>query len=214
MSAATEDARETTRAEGNGASQPEGERRRRRRGGRDRNREGREPRDGARVQQSADVPAADAGALAAMAMPLPTEPAAEREVEQHVSPVGANHTEQPALAATPAPEQLQERAAAEPVAAVVPEPVEESVVISEQAALGPVTETVATAPATNVAAAPAAVPIEQVLQDSGLVLVQTRKDVQVETVPELEFRPPKRERRPPPPEVPMVQVQTRKDQAP
>lgn len=57
-------------------------------------------------------------------------------------------------------------------------------------------------------------PIQQALKDSGLVLVQTRSDVKSEMPPEPEFRPAKRERRPPPPDLPMVQVQTRQDNNP
>jgi len=94
-------------------------------------------------------------------------------------------------------------------------PAAEASVIPEPATVpAPATDAVVTAPATTVPTATAPAPIEKVLQNSGLVLVQTRNDVPVEAVPEPEFRPAKRERRPPPPEVPMVQVQTREDQSP
>ena len=79
-------------------------------------------------------------------------------------------------------------------------------------AAAPVQAAVAAAPAV---VAPIAKPeeIEQALKSSGLVLVQTRSDVKAELPPEPEFKPTKRERRPPPADlaVPMMQVDTRKD---
>ena len=64
------------------------------------------------------------------------------------------------------------------------------------------------------APAPAApvVDVERVLKDSGLVQVQTRADVKADLPPEPEFRPAKRERRPPPTDLstPMQQVETGK----
>jgi hypothetical protein len=57
--------------------------------------------------------------------------------------------------------------------------------------------------------------MEKTLKDSGLVLVQTRANVQAEIPPEPEFRPAKRERRPPPSDLgtPMQQVETGKKDA-
>jgi ribonuclease E len=58
--------------------------------------------------------------------------------------------------------------------------------------------------------------IERALQQSGLQLVQTKPDAQVEAPVESEFVPARRERRPPPAELsqPLVQVGTRKEDAP
>jgi len=56
--------------------------------------------------------------------------------------------------------------------------------------------------------------LSEVLEQSGLVMVQTKGDRITEAAPEPEFKPAKRTRRPPPPEVSMVQVQTRDDQSP
>jgi len=52
--------------------------------------------------------------------------------------------------------------------------------------------------------------IERALKESGLEMVQTRPGVQAEPLPEPEFTPAKRERRPPPPDLdePLVQVET------
>ena len=58
--------------------------------------------------------------------------------------------------------------------------------------------------------------IERALERSGLQLVQTKPGVQVEAPVESEFVPARRERRPPPAELnqPLVQVETRKEDAP
>ncbi len=60
------------------------------------------------------------------------------------------------------------------------------------------------------------VEVERVLRESGLEQVRTRGNAATESVPEAEFVPAKRERRPPPPDlgVPMAQVETtRKEDA-
>lgn len=58
--------------------------------------------------------------------------------------------------------------------------------------------------------------IERALQESGLQLVQTKPGAKVEVATESEFVPARRERRAPPAEIdqPLVQVQTRKEDAP
>jgi len=58
--------------------------------------------------------------------------------------------------------------------------------------------------------------IERALERSGLQLVQTKPGVPVEAPVESEFVPARRERRPPPAELnqPLVQVETRKEDAP
>lgn len=58
--------------------------------------------------------------------------------------------------------------------------------------------------------------IERALRDSGLQLVQTKPGAKVEAPAESEFVPARREGRPPPPELnqPLVQVATRKEDAP
>jgi hypothetical protein len=60
------------------------------------------------------------------------------------------------------------------------------------------------------------VEIERALERSGLQLVQTKPGVQAEPPVESEFVPARRERRPPPAELdqPLVQVETRKEDAP
>lgn len=52
--------------------------------------------------------------------------------------------------------------------------------------------------------------VDRALKESGLQLVQTRSDVKFEMPPEPEFKPAKRERRPPPADLnaPMKQVET------
>jgi len=83
-----------------------------------------------------------------------------------------------------------------------------------QAAPAPVAApVVAAAPA---APAPRPEDLDNALKSSGLVLIQTRSDVQAEIPAEPEFKPAKRERRPPPADlaVPMMQVDTRKDENP
>jgi len=58
--------------------------------------------------------------------------------------------------------------------------------------------------------------IERALEASGLQLVQTKPGVQPEAPVESEFVPARREKRPPPAELnqPLVQVKTRKEDAP
>ena len=198
-------ATEAVRPDGSLPNQADGERPRRRRGGRDRNREGREPRE-ARPPQAAGSPPAttqegmrpDAPVVSHFPEPAPVEPAFEASAsmassrtpvpEPQPAPVVAVQQEQPAAAEAPALERQ------------MPEPAE-----SAPAALPPMA-------APRIHADPA--PIQQALKDSGLVLVQTRSDVKSEMPPEPEFRPAKRERRPPPPDLPMVQVQTRQDNNP
>jgi len=60
-----------------------------------------------------------------------------------------------------------------------------------------------------------AVDIGRALEESGLVMVKTRSDVPVEMPPEPEFKPAKRERRPPPADLnaPMQVVETVKKDA-
>ena len=54
------------------------------------------------------------------------------------------------------------------------------------------------------------VEVERVLKESGLEQVRTRSNAVTESVPEPEFVPAKRDRRPPPPDLglPMAQVET------
>jgi ribonuclease E len=75
-----------------------------------------------------------------------------------------------------------------------------------------------TAPERTEPAVPAQDPaeIERALEASGLELVQTRPGAQTEAPVESEFVPARRERRPPPADLsqPLVQVETRKEDAP
>ena len=113
------------------------------------------------------------------------------------TPVMAESLQTPRFEPTPEP-RAPERAA-EPASERMPEP-----------APAPVYS----APPPMPAPAPAApaVDVERALKDSGLVQVQTRADVKAELPPEPEFRPAKRERRPPPTDLStaMQQVETGK----
>ena len=208
---------------GQNPAQPRGEgeqRRRRSRGGRgrDRDRDGapREGREGGSPDESRD-PHADAQAdspqqgeqHAPVAAPAQSEfsyagsAPAQRE-ESAAAPVA----EKPMVAEVKAEERVPQAAVQQtaPVAA----PVVAAPVVAAQVVAAPV---VAAAPS-----APAAKPedLDTALKSSGLVLIQTRSDVKGEIPAEPEFKPAKRERRPPPPDlaVPMKQVDTRKDENP
>ncbi len=227
IAAPAETPAETLRPDGVASNQPEAERRRRRRGGRDRNREGREPRDSNRPPQTAEGSAAGSGGTHAPATegqsdnvaPAPTSEAFTPTVSTSVSiPPQAPQTEIsfeapreiPAAVHTPV-QEASVQPVREPVRAEAPvtltiQPAAEEPRAQAEKVARPEPTPQAPAPKTET------VPVESILQSSGLVLVQTRPDVKVELPLEPEFRPAKRERRAPPPETPMVQVQTRPDQ--
>ena len=148
-------------------------------------------------QATASVPAAVHAAVHEQSEFAYSAPTAQQQAEAPVQ----RHEPAPAMEA-----RVEERA---------PEPKAAPVV--EQAAPAPV-HAPAPVQAAVAPAAPVAKPeeIEQALKSSGLVLVQTRSDVKAELPPEPEFKPAKRERRPPPADlaVPMKQVDTRKDDNP
>jgi ribonuclease E len=79
----------------------------------------------------------------------------------------------------------------------------------------PPSQSVARERAALPAPAPDPAELERVLKESGLELVQTRPGSKAELPAEAEFVPARRERRPPPPELnqPLVQVETRKEDA-
>jgi ribonuclease E len=161
-----------------GAADPretEHERRRRRRGGRDRGRaerggnaeETRRSEEHRPAQPVTDAPAATDIAAERSSFPSP----APQESEQPSKPVAAP---EPPAQDQAAPTQVAQPA---PPASRAPDPAE----------------------------------IERALAESGLEMVQTRSGVvQPESPPELEIKPAKRVRRPPPPELdePLVQVET------
>ncbi len=214
------------RPEQRGEGQPpqEGERRRRRRGGRDRGdregREPREPRDGQQREsgQQREQQESQPG------MPQAVEIPAVTDLSASVAPIAAAavsaEVTSTAQAFVPAPQLVTET-----VAQAVEQPRYEAPtpVVAEAAPV--VTAPVQTAPVhvpetasapvhvpAPVAVAPAApaVDIGRALEESGLVMVKTRSDVKVEMPPEPEFKPAKRERRPPPADLnaPMQVVET------
>ena len=170
-----------------------GERGGRRRGGRNRNRDGRQSPDRGTSSDDSDqaaslpppVSIADAMAPVVMMAPVAEPAAAESETREPV-------------AVAPVAQHTEIAVQAEPAAAV-------PLVIAEaQATVKP---EVLEAPQ---AAVPAKVDIRQSLQDSGLQLVETRFTAEI--VPEPAFVPAKRERRPPPASLnePLAQVETGK----
>lgn len=239
MAPPAEGASDAQRPDGVVANQAEGERRRRRRGGRDRNREGREPRESNRPQLASDGNPAGSGSTTSVATDSQNATVvASSNPEPFRSPssAGLPDTPQPpqseisfdapkdqTAAATSLPPTTPDAAmpaVREPAPvtapAAVPESVPAAIAIQKvDAPHSPVREEAQSAPAAR-APVPATetAPLESILQSSGLVLVQTRPDVKIELPPEPEFRPAKRERRAPPPETPMVQVNTRPDQNP
>jgi len=220
---------------GEGLPAQEGEKRRRRRGGRDRgDREGREPREpregGQRREQQENQPAMQQAAenpataeMAASFAPVAAVAVSNEAVSaapvfapapvQSVTETIATVAEQPRYEA-PAPVVVETApVAAAPVQPVyVPEPASAPVPVSTPAYVptpAPVVVTAVAAPA-----APA-VDIGRALDESGLVMVKTRSNVQAEMPPEPEFKPAKRERRPPPADLnaPMQVVETVKKDA-
>ena len=179
----------------------EGERRRRRRGGRDRNREGREARPTDRIATSESAPfpleqASDvSGAQAALNVP------SEGQVASNdIHPQSSALPDVVPNTRVKTPEFDEERPTNEPSSAT------SGAVDIPQAHAELPTKTEPTAANLK--------DVSSALEESGLVLVQTRGDRTVEAAPEPEFKPAKRPRRPPPPEVSMVQVQTRDGQTP
>lgn len=216
------------RTEGQSPSQSEGERRRRRRGGRDRNRDGREPREGQTTLKGFEDSGEERPVSGEHAAPdgNPTAPFEHGSPVSESAPpsaaVSTEHESARPLESVPVPSVVQPSSASvEAQPDYVPHATPER---QPQSRPAPAPETVAVAPVPAPAAAPTVrqsaepptpaepVAIERVLQDSGLVLVQTRSDVKAEVPSEPEFRPAKRERRPPPQETPMVQVETQHDQ--
>lgn len=177
------------------ASTHDGERRRRRRGGRDRNRDS---RDSKAVEKLADpghlaVESAQTTASQEPRTPPPVE--SDSIARLDVLEVKGESSE------PVSPPQSQEfKADAVPTPAEIPE--------SADARQKPVAPTIGGQPGADTGN------LSEALQQSGLVMVQTRGDRPIEAAPEPEFKPAKRPRRPPPPEVPMVQVQTRDEQSP
>jgi ribonuclease E len=175
----------------------EGERRRRRRGGRDRNREG---RDSKPIDKGANsVPEAlDAVALA-----------------QNEGIAAAPHSDSGETGTSISMEAKQdiESAHSRSTAETIP-----SSELAPQVSppLPPNDGPTPTQPKSPMAATPAigSETLSDTLKESGLVMVQTRSSREAEVPPEPEFKPAKRERRPPPPEIPMVQIQTREGQPP
>ena len=229
-----EGATESLRPDGLVPTQAEGQRRRRR-GGRDRNREGREPREANRPQLGADInpTGSDSGtniatnsqSQAVFSPPLhdasqpPSGPAVHDTPQAPQSEISfeAPKDQYAAVASTAASAReavVTTRYEPAPAATAAPLPESAPVAVTAQppvaAPEGPRPVPIVSAPAPTADS----VPLERVLKDSGLVLVQTRSDVNIELPPEAEFRPAKRERRVPPPETPMVQVDTRLDQNP
>jgi len=200
-----EQLRTEPRAEGQGEG---GEKRRRRRGGRDR--EGREPREGQNgprrehrpdgEQTAAPLPISDSVAINA-ATAAPMAAATSTPVIAIESAVATTHVATANIAPAALPTQAEPPQAEMQVATPVVTP---PVATPENPAPAPVAHT--PAPKTTVLVEPAK--IEETLKESGLVLVQTRSDIKVETPSEPEFKPAKRERRPPPPSVPMQMVET------
>lgn len=105
----------------------------------------------------------------------------------------------------PAPAPVPVAAPEAPAMAAAPQ-------VAEVAPAAPV-EQARVQPAPQPAVTPNPVELERALKESGLTLIQTRSDVQVEMQPEPEFIPAKRERKPSPAGInePLVQVETRRE---
>lgn len=178
------------------ASAHEGERRRRRRGGRDRNRDSRDAKSGERLADPGPLPAESAQSIESQ--DSRTSPPAESAPIVRLDNTVANG------------ESLQPNSIAQPQEfKVEAEPAPSRMAIDPDSQQKPVAPTIpAQTPSTDTGN------LSEALQQSGLVMVQTRGDRPIEAAPEPEFKPAKRPRRPPPPEVPMVQVQTRDEQSP
>ncbi len=169
----------------------EHEGRRRRRGGRDRDRDRGERRDQPwRGERRPGETVPESPEASGFASPVPDRPAAP----------AFPPTDEP-LAGTPVarpPEPVQVQVQEAPAAALPPEqPVRRS---------EPSPKPVPTADPAE---------LERALKESGLELVQTRPGAMIEPPAETEFVPARRERRAPPPETnqPLVQVETRKEDA-
>ena len=172
------------------------ERRRRRRGGRDRGDRGGERRDGPgqgspirNEDQRQRQPRPDAHASVA---PTPAELVALEAAAQGLPEPSPAPVEARELPAVPAPV----RSAPEAPAPREPEPAPP-----------------AFKPAPEAPRDPDPAEIERALRDSGLEMVQTRTAGPIELPPDAEFVPAKRERRPPPPDInePLVQVETTRE---
>ena len=204
----SEQQRAEPRVDGQGEG---GEKRRRRRGGRDRDREGREPREGQNGQRREHRQDGERPAAAAQ----PVNDVAETTVVTSAVPVAATeptpvmvNESAPATTHVTATNVTQDPAPAALPAQAEPTRVEAPVAAPAAAPVAPAPAPVAQAPVAQAPVVADPVKIEEALKESGLVLVQTRSDIKVEMPPEPEFKPAKRERRPPPPNAPMQMVET------
>ncbi len=181
----------------------EGERRRRRRGGRDRNRDSRE----SKVPDNAIAPDlvpvdANSPPQSAESESLPTSMSGPIEHKGLGESQSADQT-----TGTPAEPEVQRAKENATVIEVAPAP-SLKMDLTASAPSNPISQP-------QVQSEGVAVDnLSEVLEQSGLVMVQTKGDRIAEAAPEPEFKPAKRTRRPPLPEVSMVQVQTRDDQSP
>ena len=171
------------------------------RGGRDRGPRGDRGDRGDRGEPRQDEAAAPDSAVQ-QDRPADSRPAAYEAASGPAYHTAASTGQAPAAAETPRPEPV---AAPEPRVEVLqrPEPVP-APVAAQAAAPAPA------APRRPAPSAPSVEDVQRALKDSGLQLVQTRSDVKYEMPPEPEFKPARRERRPPPADinVPMSQVET------
>ncbi|HEY6864364.1 MAG TPA: Rne/Rng family ribonuclease [Burkholderiales bacterium] len=181
--------------------------RRRRRGGRDRGDRGERREQPARSERRPDQagnPTVDPATAAAGSQAIRDFQRAVHAAELAAASDSEVDAHQPARQAP--------RSVHEPEAPPVAREAEDQPVVHEIEARPVVRERAPEPPA------PAQDPaeIERALERSGLELVQTKPGVQAEVPVESEFVPARRERRPPPAELnqPLVQVETRKEDAP